>query len=544
MPVPVRRHAALLNVDALLAAFEDLLPDPSNPAQCVHFGTSGHRGCAFERSFNRAHVIAITQAICDVRRMIGITGPMFVAIDTHAVSAPACATALRVLQANDVQACVAPPGGYTPTPVLSHAILRHNASGSTRLADGIALTPSHNPPRDGGYKYNLPHGGAADTAITERIEQIANGHLRSELRAVRALHAGGPYAHAHCAALIHDFMQPYVDDLPAVLDMPLLSSAGLEIAVDCMGGAGLQYWPRIAAQHHLRLHLFNATVDPQFAFMPPDWDGQIRMDPASTDAMQTLIARAPAFDLAIACDTDHDRHGIVSPQGTLIPANHYLAAAADYLFGHRSDWPQGAGIGKSMVTTRLLERIAQQRGLRLLDMPVGFKWFVRGLTNGALAFAGEESAGATFLRRNGQVWTTDKDGMVAGLLAAEITAHDKAPPDHRHLQLTRRLGGAFEGRRAVPATAAQRARIRALHAAQLATLPGAGPPPLRVLTEAPGNGQPFDGVRIDLPDGWFALRPSGTEALVRIYAESQSDATDLLHLLARATRIAECFGSF
>ena len=543
-PRPVARPPALLDVDALLAAYEHWQPDARLPDQQVRFGTSGHRGCALHRSLNRAHVLAITQAICDCRAQAGITGPVFVATDTHAVSAPARTTVLGVLQANGVTALVAPAGEFTPTPVLSHAILRHNRSGPQRQADGIVLTPSHNPPRDGGLKYNPPHGGPAGTRITGLIERVANAYLCAGLRGVKGITTGALHRADPAAAIIHDFIGPYVDGLTGVLNLPLMAGTRLRLGIDAMGGAGLQYWPRIAERHRLDITLFNAQADPQFAFMPPDQDGQIRMDPASPAAMRDVVARAPAFDLSLACDTDHDRHGVVTGQGLMAP-NHFLAAAADYLFSQRPHWPPGAGVGKSMVTTCMLARVAHRHARPLLDMPVGFKWFVAGLCDGRLGFVAEESAGATLLCRDGSVWTTDKDGMVAALLAAEITAHDRSTPDQRYDQLGSQLGRLFEARGAL-AGAVLRPGQAAPPGGQHGTVPVqvAGHAVQHCLTRAPGNGQPLGGVRLDLDQGWVALRPSGTEAQIRVYAESAIGQADALQLLAAASRMTAQWQAF
>lgn len=510
--------AILVNIPRLVTSYYTEVPDPSIPAQRVAFGTSGHRGCAFEKSFNEWHVLAITQAICRFRKRRGINGPLFLGIDTHALSVPAYAGALEVLAANSVEAMIARNDEYTPTPAVSHAILKYNRGRTTGLADGIVVTPSHNPPDNGGFKYNLPNGGPADARVTSWIEATANRLLEHKLRGVRRV----PVSKALRAATTHrfDFLHGYVSDLRRVIDMDALRGAGLRIGVDPLGGAGVHYWASIAEHYGLNLSVINDEVDPTFRFMTVDWDGRIRMDPSSPYAMQTLIGVKDRFDIAFACDTDHDRHGIVTRSAGLVPPNHYLTVAIDYLYRHRPLWPKNAGIGKTIVTSQMVDRVTAKFGRRLYEVPVGFKWFVDGLLDASLGFAGEESAGATFLRLDGRVWTTDKDGIVPALLAAEITMRTGRDPGEIYRVLTRELGEPAERRVQVAATPKQRQLLVRLSPRAFRSNKLAGEKIERVLDHAPGNDAPIGGLKVSTKNAWFAARPSGTEGIYKIYAES------------------------
>jgi phosphoglucomutase len=522
----------LIDVDKLVAAYFSERPDPTVPAQRVAFGTSGHRGSAFDVSFNEWHVLAITQAICDYRKGRGITGPLFLGLDTHALSAPAGASALEVLAANGVDTVLASGSAFTPTPAISHAIVKHNRSGVGTIADGVVVTPSHNPPRDGGFKYNPPHGGPASQDVTDGIETAANGFLERALQGVRRM----PHAQALRALTTHhhDFLGNYVEDLDHVIDMEAIRGAGLRIGVDPLGGAGVHYWAAIAQRWKLNLTVVSEEVDPTFAFMPLDWDGQIRMDPSSSYAMQRLIAIKDEFDVAFACDTDHDRHGIVTPSAGLLPPNHYLAVLIDYLFRHRPQWNASAGIGKTVVSTQLIDRVAARLGRKLFEVPVGFKWFSQGLHNGSLGFGGEESAGAAFLRRDSTAWTTDKDGLIAALLAAEITARCRRDPGALYLELAEQLGQPFADRVEAPATPQQKKRLAALSPQAITFTELAGEPITGVLSQAPGNGAPIGGIKVVAKSGWYAARPSGTEDIYKIYAESFQGTAHLQRLLEEA----------
>ena len=507
----------LVDVSKLTAAYYAERPDPAVPGQRVSFGTSGHRGSAFATAFNEWHILAITQAICAYRRQQGIDGPLFLGIDTHALSRPAFETALEVLAANAVEVMIAADGLYTPTPVISHAILGHNRGRREGLGDGIVITPSHNPPEDGGFKYNPPHGGPAGEETTSWIEAQANAALRDRLAGVRRV----PLAKALAMPSTHrhDFLGAYAGDLGEVLDLEAVRGSGLRLGVDPLGGAGVHYWGVIAERYGLDLTVVDRTVDPRFGFMTLDWDGRIRMDPSSPYAMRRLIRLKDDFDLAVACDTDHDRHGVVTRGGGLLPPNHYLAACVAYLLAHRPRWRQDVAVGKTVVTSAILDRLAERRGRRLYEVPVGFKWFVDGLLAGWLCFGGEESAGASFLRRDGTVWTTDKDGIVAALLAAEMTARLGRDPGESYAELTRELGTPVYGRLEAPATREQKAALAgAPGLAGIAAL--AGEPVRQVLTAAPGDGQPIGGIKVVAASGWFAARPSGTEEIYKIYAES------------------------
>ena len=498
-----------IDLAALTAAYFARRPDPGIPAQRVAFGTSGHRGSALDTAFNKGHILAVTQAVCDWRSAHGVDGPLFLGRDTHALSEPAWVTAREVLAGNGVDGRIDAAGGFTPTPVISHAIVSHNRGRTAHRADGIVVTPSHNPPRDGGFKYNGPDGGPADTGITGWIEARANALLAAGLRDVRRAAPGGtPF----------DFVGQYVGDLGSVLDLAVVAGSGLRLGVDPLGGAGVGYWSHIADRYGLDLTVVNTTVDPAFAFMPPDWDGKIRMDCSSPHAMAGLIGLKDRFDLAFGNDPDADRHGIVTPAGLMNP-NHYLSAAIDYLLGARPGWSATAAIGKTAVTSAMIDRVAAARGRAVFETPVGLKWFVAGLTAGELCFAGEESAGATFVRRDGSVWTTDKDGLLLGLLAAEMTARTGANPQQRYDRLIADLGTPFYARTDAPATAAQKAAFKRLDpAAMPATL--AGDPVADVTTTARGNGASLGGVKVSTARGWFAARPSGTEDVVKVYAES------------------------
>ena len=521
--------SSLINVTALINAYFDDTPDPSVVAQRVSFGTSGHRGSAFDRAFNEWHVWAITQAICHHRERMGINGPLFLGIDTHALSRPACASALEVLAANGVEVRLAINHEYTPTPAISHAILTYNRGRHSGLADGIVLTPSHNPPRDGGIKYNPTNGGPAGGAVTAAIEAAANRFLETQLDGVtRVTHAMALQA---ATTHQHDFVNAYVADIGNVIDMDAIRDARIRIGVDPLGGAGVHYWAVIAERYRLDLTVISEAVDPTFAFMTLDWDGQIRMDPSSKYAMQRLIDSKNQFDIAFACDTDHDRHGIVTRSAGLLPSNHYLAVAIDYLFQHRPQWAANAAIGKTVVSTQMIDRVATSLGRKIYEVPVGFKWYVEGLLDGSLAFAGEESAGATFLRRDGTVWTTDKDGITAALLAAEITARTGTDPGERYRTLTQQLGDCFSDRIEAPATPAQKRLLATLSPQQVTSRDLAGDPIHSVLTQAPGNGAALGGLKVITEHGWFAARPSGTEDIYKIYAESFR-GEEHLHLIA------------
>jgi phosphoglucomutase len=508
----------LVDVSRLVAAYFGEAPDPSVPAQRVSFGTSGHRGSSLSRSFNEGHILAITQAICLYRKNQGTDGPLFLGIDTHALSAPAHATALEVLAANGVDVMIAENDEFTPTPVISHAILVYNRDRKKGLADGIVITPSHNPPQDGGFKYNPSNGGPADTAITGWIEKKANEFLEARLEGVRRV----PLDQALKASTTHrrDYVTPYVADLSNVIEMEVIRGAKLRVGVDPLGGAGVHYWKRIAEAHRLDLTVVSEVVDPTFRFMTRDWDGQIRMDPSSSYAMQRLISMKDRFDLSFACDTDHDRHGIVTRSAGLLPPNHYLSVAISYLYENRPSWPKEAAIGKTVVSSQLIDRVAAKLGRRLLEVPVGFKWFVGGLIDSTICFGGEESAGATFSRLDGRVWTTDKDGFIPCLLASEITSRAGRDPGEIYRDLTRELGEPAYDRVEAPASRAQKAALEKLSPGQVTDKELAGERILGLLTRAPGNGAPIGGLKVTSENGWFAARPSGTENIYKIYAES------------------------
>jgi phosphoglucomutase len=501
-------------------------------AQRVAFGTSGHRGSSFENAFNERHVLAMTQAICSYRRQQNIGGPLFLGFDTHALSAPASATALEVLAANDVEVMLAEHDEYTPTPAISHAILVHNRGRASGLADGIVITPSHNPPDSGGFKYNPPNGGPADTQMTGWIEGEANRLLETELSGVKRV----TYATARNASTTHryDYLNSYVRDLQQVIDLEAIRGGHVRMGVDPLGGAGVHYWAAIAERYQLNLTVVNQEVDPTFRVMTVDWDGKIRMDPSSRYAMQGLIDLKDRFDIAFACDTDHDRHGIVTRSAGLLPPNHYLAVAIDYLFQNRPDWRRDAGIGKTVVSSRMIDRVAARLKRRLFEVPVGFKWFVDGLLDGSLGFVGEESAGASFLRKDGTVWTTDKDGIVPALLSAEMTARTGRDPGELYRELTRDFGAPLFERIDAPATPAQKKRLSQLTPRQVLSKELAGEAIVSILTQAPGNGAAFGGLKVIAEHGWFAARPSGTEDLYKIYAESDRNAEHLRRIQQEA----------
>ncbi|HSI50542.1 MAG TPA: phosphoglucomutase (alpha-D-glucose-1,6-bisphosphate-dependent) [Ideonella sp.] len=531
-------RSLLVDVPRLITAYYTGVPDPEAPSQRVAFGTSGHRGSSFELSFNEWHVLAITQAICDHRQRQQITGPLFLGIDTHALSQPACASALEVLAANGVDVMLATNDGYTPTPAVSHAILVHNRGRDGHgLADGILVTPSHNPPDSGGFKYNPPNGGPAGTDITASIQAAANAYLKAALKGVkRASHAQALRA---ATTHRHDFIGAYVADLGNVIDFDVIRAAKVRMGVDPLGGAGVQYWARIAEEYRLDLTVVSDVVDPTFGFMTVDWDGQIRMDPSSRYAMQRLQDMKDRFDIAFACDTDHDRHGIVTPTAGLVPPNHYLSVAIDYLFRHRPSWSPSAAIGKTVVSTSLIDRVATRLGRQLQEVPVGFKWFSAGLLDGSLGFGGEESAGASFLRRDGTVWTTDKDGLAPALLAAEITARSGRDPAQAYAALVAQLGEPLADRVEAPATAAQKAQLASLTPARISARELAGDAITAVLDQAPGNGAAIGGIKVISHNGWFAARPSGTEDIYKIYAESYSGEAHLQRILQEAQAIVD-----
>jgi phosphoglucomutase len=526
----------LVNVPRLICAYYADAPDPAMPEQRVAFGTSGHRGSSFLRSFNEAHILAITQAIVMYRTRQGISGPLFLGMDTHALSEPAYISALEVLGANGVTVMIPDEHtAYTPTPVISHAILTYNRGRTTALADGIVITPSHNPPDSGGFKYNPPNGGPADTEVTRWIETTANELLAGTLAAVRRM----PFKQACAAATTHrhDYLHSYVDDLPAVIDLDSVRASGVHMGVDPLGGAGVHYWPLIAEQYRLDLTITNDAVDPTFRFMTLDWDGRIRMDPSSPNAMQRLISLKERFDIAFACDTDHDRHGIVTRSAGLMPPNHYLTAAAHYLFTNRPKWNPRATIAKTVVTSMMLDKVAQQLGRSVHETPVGFKWFVDGLVDGSLGFVCEESAGASLLRRDGSVWTTDKDGITLALLAAEITARTGRDPSQLYGDLTAKLGNPAYERVDAPADAAQRKALAGLSGEQITSATLAGERIEAVLTRAPGNNAAIGGVKVVTASGWFAARPSGTESIYKIYAESMRGPEHLKQIFKEAEQI-------
>ena len=530
-------RSMLVNVPRLVTAYYTERPDPAVAAERVAFGTSGHRGSSLDRRFNEAHILAITQAICTYRKTHGIEGPLFMGIDTHALSEPAMASALEVLAANDVQVMIDKDRGYTPTPVISHAILRYNRGRSSGLADGIVVTPSHNPPEDGGFKYNPPNAGPAGADVTGWIEQTANALLTSGLHDVRRM----PYARALRAATthLHDYITPYVDDLGSVIDMEAIRGATLRLGVDPLGGASTRYWPAIAERYGLDLTVVSDEIDPTFRFMTVDWDSRIRMDPSSPHAMRRLLGLQNSFDVAFACDPDADRHGIVTASAGLLPPNHYLAVAIHFLFQRRPRWRADTAVGKTMVSSQMIDRVVAKLGRTLYETPVGFKWFVAGMLDGSLGFGGEESAGASFLRRDGRAWSTDKDGIAPALLSAEITARAGRDPGELYRELTREFGEPAYDRVDAPATPEQKARLSRLSPEQVRQTDLAGERIQSTLTRAPGNDAPFGGLKVTAKTGWFAARPSGTEDIYKIYAESFQGPDHLHRILQEAQALVD-----
>jgi phosphoglucomutase len=529
--------AMLVNIPRLVTAYYASRPDYSVPAQQVAFGTSGHRGSSLQNSFNEGHILAISQAICDYRNRQGISGPLFLGIDTHALSEPALVSALEVLAANGVDVMLAEHDEYTPTPVISHAILAYNRGRDSGLADGIVITPSHNPPDNGGFKYNPPNGGPADTGVTGWIEARANALLESGLQGVKRM----AFEQALRATTTHrhDYLNAYVNDLGNVLDLEAIRNAGIGMGIDPLGGAGVHYWAAIAERYGLNLTVVNDTVDPTFRFMTVDWDGRIRMDPSSPYAMQGLIDLKDRFDIAFACDTDHDRHGIITRNAGLLPPNHYLSVAISYLFQHRSKWNRAAAVGKTVVSSQMIDRITAKLGRQLYEVPVGFKWFVGGLQDGSLGFGGEESAGASFSRLDGSVWTTDKDGIVPALLSAEITARMGRDPGELYRELAREFGEPVYHRVEAPATTAQKQRLVQLSPQQITSAELADEKILSILTHAPGNGAAIGGLKVVTENGWFAARPSGTEDIYKIYAESFRGAEHLHRIVDEAQAMVD-----
>jgi phosphoglucomutase len=525
----------LVDLSKLLAAYADLKPDPSVPEQRVVFGTSGHRGSSFERSFNETHVVAVVQAICEYRAKAGVDGPVYVGIDTHALSQPALESTLEVLAANGVETMVSAGGEYTPTPAVSHAILVHNRGRSSGKADGIVITPSHNPPDNGGIKYNPPHGGPADTDATKWIADRANVLIEGGLRDVKRM----PYAQAAKASTTHafDFLQRYVGDLGDALDLEIIRASGVRMGVDPLGGAGVHYWGAIAERYGLQLTVVSEAVDKTFSFMSLDWDGKIRMDPSSSYAMQRLIHLKDRFDVAFACDTDHDRHGVVAPSTGLMPANHYLATAAWYLFQNRPGWRADAAVGKTAVSTSLLDRVAKKLGRPLLEVPVGFKYFVPGLFDGSVGFGCEESAGASFLSKDGSAWSTDKDGILAALLAGEMTARAGRDPGEIYQGITAELGDPANARIDAPASHAQKQKLSKLAPGEVTSTTLAGDPITSVANQA--DGQPIGGIKVMSEQGWFAARPSGTEDIYKVYGESFRGKEHLAQVLAEAQAMVD-----
>jgi len=536
---PLAGHPAppewLVDVAALCREYYERKPERGVSAERVSFGTSGHRGSSFRGTFTESHVLAITQAVCEYRSSRGITGPLFIGSDTHALSAPAFSTALEVLAGNRVDTMIDAHDRCTPTPAISHAILTHNRGRNSGLADGIVITPSHNPPEDGGFKYNPPSGGPADTDVTRWIEARANALLAEDLEEVVRIAdgsaRGAPTTHRH------DYLQSYVNDLASVVDLQVIKDSGLRIGVDPLGGASAAFWEPIAERYGLHIDVVNPTIDPTFRFMPLDWDGRIRMDCSSPFAMARLVALRDRFDIALGTDPDADRHGIVTPGAGLMNPNHYLAAVVFYLFMHRSKWPSSAGVGKTIVSSSIIDRVARKIGRALIEVPVGFKWFVRGLLDGSLGFGGEESAGASCLRRNGTTWTTEKDGMLLSLLAAELTASTGRDPSELYSEVTRELGEPLYERIDAPATDDEKAALLSLNAEDVRTRTLAGDPIVAQLTRAPGNGAPIGGLKVVTAHGWFAARPSGTEAVYKLYAESFRGADHLRQIQQEAQAI-------
>jgi phosphoglucomutase len=533
--------ASLANIPRLVTTYFSAKPDPADATQRVAFGTSGHRGSSLRNSFNEDHILATTQAICDYRREAGLTGPLFIGIDTHALAEPALASAVEVFAANGVEIMIDAQGGYTPTPVISHAIISTNKRRTSGLADGVVITPSHNPPEDGGYKYNPPHGGPADTDVTSIVEKNANRYLEAGLKGVARM----PYDRARKASTTHlyDFITPYVADLGNTVDLALVKSSGVKIGIDPLGGAAVHFWQPIIERYDINAIVVNDAVDPTFRFMTADWDGKIRMDCSSPYAMASLIQMRDRFDVAFANDTDADRHGIVTRSNGLMNPNHFLAVAIAYLFGERPHWGNDAAIGKTIVSSSIIDRVAKKLGRKLVETPVGFKWFVEGLGTGAFGFAGEESAGASFLKRDGTVWTTDKDGIILGLLAAEIIAKTGRDPSQLFDELTAELGMPFYERIDVAATPKQKNVLKAVTPERLNIRELAGEPVRATRSKAPGNDQSFGGIKVETDSGWFAARPSGTEDVYKIYAESFRGQDHLKQIQADAqAAIAKVFG--
>ena len=525
----------LINVPRLVTAYYTGRPDPSVPAQRVVFGTSGHRGSALDNAFNEAHILAITQAICLYRKQQSIDGPLYIGIDTHALSEPAFASALEVLAANGVDVMVDANNGYTPTPVISHAILTYNRVRKTGLADGIVITPSHNPPRFGGFKYDPPHGGPADTQVTEWIERQANAFIADGLRGVARV----PFERARSASTVHphQYLDSYVRDLPSVIDLQAICASKVHIGVDPLGGASVAYWDAIGERYGLNMEVVNHVIDATFRFMTVDWDGQIRMDPSSVYAMARMVGLKERFDVAFASDTDADRHGVVSRSHGLLDPNHYLSVAISYLFANRPQWSHSVAVGKTVVSSSMIDRVVNKLGRRLVEVPVGFKWFVEGLVDGSIGFCGEESSGATFLRRDGTVWTTDKDGLIPNLLAAEITARTGKDPGEHYQELISEFGTPYYTRIDAPATSEQRTRLEKLSPEMVTAATLAGEPIASKLTRAPGNGARIGGLKVVAANGWFAARPSGTENIYKIYAESFKDEAHLNAIVSEAQEI-------
>jgi phosphoglucomutase len=523
----------LVNLARLGTAYYTLEPDPKEPSHRVAFGTSGHRGSAFRRSFNEAHILATTQAICEYRAANGVDGPLYLGIDTHGLSEPARASAIEVLVANDVSLVLQTGDAYSPTPVISHAILAFNRGRKTGLADGIVVTPSHNPPEDGGFKYNPPHGGPADTDATQWIEKRANELLAEQLRGVRRI----PFERAIAKARVEDFAARYVEELGTAIDLDVVKRSGVKLGVDPLGGASIALWDRIIDRWGLDLEVVNRLVDPAFAFMTVDHDGKIRMDCSSPDAMASLIALRDRFDVAFGNDADSDRHGIVARSAGLLNPNHYLSVAVSYLFRNRPGWPAKAAVGKTVVTSSMIDRVAKDLGRELTEVPVGFKWFVPGLLDGGLGFGGEESAGASFLRHDGSVWTTDKDGILLDLLAAEMTARSGKDPGELYAELEQRFGRSYYRRTDAPATSKQQAVLKSLSPDLVTAAEVAGEPIVAKLTKAPGDGAAIGGLKVSTASGWFAARPSGTEPVYKIYAESFRDADHLARIESEAQQI-------
>ena len=533
--------STLINVPALITAYYTGIPDPSVPDQRIAFGTSGHRGGALRNSFNETHILAITQAICLYRKKNGIDGPLFMGMDTHALSTPAHATALEVLAANGVETMIAVGDEYTPTPAVSHAIIQYNLGRTQGLADGIIITPSHNPPDDGGFKYNPPNGGPAESDITKWIESTANGFLENMVKGNPADIKRIPVERALKTATTHrhDYLNNYINDLGNVLDMDAIRGGSAKLAVDPLGGAGVHYWQPLIDKYKLNITVTNKLVDPTFRFMTIDHDGKIRMDPSSPYAMRSLLDKREQFDVAFACDTDHDRHGIVTKHAGLLPPNHYLCVCIDYLFRNRKGWSAQAAVGKTVVSSALIDRVTKQAGRNLYEVPVGFKYFVDGLVNGSLGFVGEESAGATFLRHNGKVWTTDKDGFIPALLSAEIMAKTGRDPGEIYEELAGKLGNPVADRIDAPATAAQKKALSQLNPSQIGSKEMAGEPIRSMLTNAPGNNAAIGGLKVSTDNGWFAARPSGTEEIYKIYAESFLGKDHLQRILDDAQVIVD-----